>query len=74
MISLKTTTTFKVAALQMSVSEFVDALQKSYDASGWGAVMDRSDVIADAEELLRVAASFPVGTVLEKRGNAIVAR
>lgn len=74
MESLKGTTTFKVAALPISVPEFVDALQKSYELSGFGAFLDRNDAVAEATQLLQVADSFPVGTVLERRGNAIQAR
>jgi len=72
--SLMATTTFTVAARAMSVSDLADALERSYQASGWGSLLSRDGFIAEARELLELAAGFPVGTVLEKRGNAIRSR
>jgi len=68
------TTTFKVAALRMSVSDLADALERSYQESGWGNLLGRDAVLSEAKELLALAAGFPVGMVLEKRGNAIRSR
>ena len=74
MVSLRATTTFKVAVLPMSVQELVDALEHSYQASGWAAFLNRDDALAEARDLLEMADGFPVGAVLERRGNKIQCR
>ena len=74
MDSFMATTTFKVAALPMSVAELTDALERSYRASGWGAILNRDFAVTEATQLLELAAGFPVGTVLEKRGRRICSR
>ena len=76
---LKGTTTVTVSESQISYETFCDKIRKSY-LNSWGKLdkaelFDLEDAItAEIDDLLNIAASFPVGTVLEKRGNGLVAR
>jgi hypothetical protein len=71
--SLKSTTTIEVAERDLSRSEYEAAIMASYRKGGWvkdGATWD--DVLREtAGDLLRLAADFPVGAVLERRGARI---
>lgn len=72
--SRRATTTVLVAETDMTREDFVAAYRAAMNASGWGEFMDEADFYADADELLRIAAAAPVGTVLEKRGVNINTR
>lgn len=79
--SARATTTARVAELFASAAEYVEALRDSLRAHGWYegagpaevAAID-ADLEAVAGTLLDVAGTYPTGTVLERRGEAIDAR
>lgn len=76
-LSSKATTTFTVALWPKSEKEFLDYVLGALQDAGWLGGMDeagRAEMLKDARELLRIAALFPVGAVLEKRGSTIQQR
>lgn len=72
------TTTFKVVDLPMSEVEYSAQLTASLKAGGWDKLFEKNDlrelVAEDQKDLLRMAALFPVGLVIEKRGTKIQVR
>lgn len=78
MIGSKATTTFVVADLPVTREEYAVRLVESYEREGWRELMPANDFNAmideDVTELLRAAALFPVGAVLEKRLDDISVR
>ncbi len=70
--SHKSTTTVEVVDRDLTPEQFHQQLAKSFSDSGWG--LSDDDVKADADELLRLAACFPVGCVVEIRGKSIKER
>ncbi len=73
----KATTTFKVANLPLSKEEYTERIIQSGRDGGWVKDPDSEGVARfkeTAEELLTLAEGFPLGVVLEKRGNGIQAR
>ena len=71
----KATTTVKVVEMNISPDDYAQRIIDSDIAAGWGAgtgeeVADFCEAVkASAMDLLRIAADFKVGMVLEKRGN-----
>ncbi len=61
------TTTFKVSNFEGSEEQWRKLIEESYYRGGWKIAVDNA-------ELLRIAAKYPVGAVLEKRGNIIQQR
>ena len=72
MDSHKAGTTAKIVVSYMTVKEFVGYRRKSDKASGWN--QSAKEINEDCIELLRIADSFPVGTIIEKRGKKIQVR
>jgi hypothetical protein len=76
--SLKATTTFTIKDIDMTHKEYIDALIESEKKSGWITDdMSEADLLLfrdDAYELMRLAACYKEGVILEKRGNAIQVR
>jgi hypothetical protein len=72
MTTRKSGTTAEVTETGLTPELYRAVLQASLDAGGWG--MDAADVTAMADELLGIAAHFPVGTVVEHRGRTVQER
>lgn len=74
--SHKATTTFEVADLPMTKEELIKTLEVSLVGGGWYDAPEKATKHAteDANEIIRLSATFPVGAVLEKRGNQIQSR
>lgn len=76
----KATTTFEVQEQQLSDEEFRQRIETSLRSSGWiGQAWskpdeDRSMIDDEVASLLEIANHFPVGTILERRGDQIRAR
>jgi hypothetical protein len=66
----KATTTAKIADVKYSVDEYLRLFAESMKNAGW----KRPTMDAEACELLRIANDFPMGAVLEKRGNKVQLR
>lgn len=68
--SHKATTTFTVEERPITLKDLTAALDKSLREGGW---VDEGEDDAwareDAREIARIAAAFPVGAVIERRGN-----
>lgn len=71
----KMSTTMKVVDLPLTVDEFYAKIRKNYEEA-WGMTGPEydADIIRDAAELLRIAKCFPVGSIVEKRGNKFQTR
>jgi hypothetical protein len=85
MRNLKGTTTFKVADLPLTAEAYQKELLASFRRGLQGLpkkeidkaakeVLDDGTLQHESERLLKIAARFPVGTVLERRGNVIQPR
>lgn len=74
--SRKATTTFEVAELKITKADLIEILAASYMEAGFAKDIPaaKKAVKEDADELISLANSFPVGTVLEKRGNELKVR
>lgn len=72
MVTRKGTTTFRVMRLSITRKQFVHMVRSGYAKAGFS--LDDASVKEEADELLRLAAEFPVDAVLEKRGNRILVR
>ena len=71
----KATTTMKVVEKDMNMADLIAAVQESLKGGGW--VTDDSDkawAMEEAQELFRIADAFPVGAIIEKRGDDIQER
>lgn len=80
MRSDRATTTMKVVEIDITRDEFRAAIRDSLVGSGW-IKKDEADapehakwIDGDTDELLRLAACFDAGDVIEKRGEAINVR
>jgi hypothetical protein len=71
MTTLKATTTVRVKESDMTREQYIQMLVDSYKKGGWGGLIPSTEIHAEADELLRLAAAFPVGTVIEKRGDEL---
>ncbi|MDX6254633.1 MAG: hypothetical protein QOJ11_967 [Frankiales bacterium] len=67
------TTTAEVRDLPLSRSDVVIALAGYYDSAGYGPV-PRREVEREVDEVLRVIAEMPEGTILERRLDHIKPR
>ncbi len=68
----KATTTFKVVESDMTIREYTAAFIESDKASGFNSPVDL--LKQDAYLSLEMASSYPVGTVLGRRGNRFEVR
>jgi hypothetical protein len=71
----KATTTFKAAEVDIAPEAYLDLFVKFY-VEGWHQTPEEALKMAkdETEELLRLAAYFPEGRVLERRGNKVQTR
>jgi hypothetical protein len=76
MVSHKATTTFRVVELDATVQMLAQKLAEGLVEAGWYPTIEKAMPVAvdDARELARLAAVFPVGSVLEKRGDKVQVR
>jgi hypothetical protein len=73
--SHRSTTTAVVRDVPISIPEYVEAIRSSLEHGGWWPeVVDINGVVAMATELLILAQSYPVGTVLERRLDTVASR
>lgn len=72
------TTTFKVAEINLTKEKYFEKFMAFQVEFGWAAegIFEgvREFAEAEFEELIELANDFPVGLVLEKRGNTIQSR
>lgn len=78
MLAGRGTTTFTVEEKAMTKDAYASSIGDALRADGVirlvGPLETEEIVKRNAEGLLRIAAAFPVGTVLEKRGNTVLER
>lgn len=67
-------TTAEVVESPLDRAAFQTRLRESLTKGGYGELIDAATLRAFGEELLTLAEAFPVGTILERRGEEIVAR
>jgi len=73
--TFKATTTFKVEDRNITREDFIRALVQSLKKAGWLTIANNEKLVRDTvAELLTLAKSFPVGKVLERRGDKIQVR
>jgi hypothetical protein len=73
--SHKSTTTAGVIQKELTESQYLELYLRSRREAGWLKESDDcSWAEAEARDMLRIAAAFPVGAILEKRGNKVQAR
>ena len=82
--SSRATTTFRVALVDMTLDQYRQAIRASMERSGWISravdINERDEQETRAllddmiDELLETAREFPVGAILEKRGDVIQVR
>ncbi len=64
----------RVKHLPITRTEYVAMLTSSYEKSGFLPFMSETSIERNVDELLNLAAAFPVDRVIEKRGNKIQTR
>ncbi len=78
--SHKATTTARIIELPITKEQFVTELRTAYDSGGWASLFKDepaklNEMIEDeAAELLRIAAAFPRGRIIENRNIKIKTR
>jgi len=76
-VSGQGTTTFVIAESSLTASDLRQQIRALYQAEGWDKlVTPRAFTQAITSEIVflaQVTLTFPVGTVLEKRGNEVIA-
>jgi hypothetical protein len=73
--SHRSTTTAVVRDVPISTREYVEAIRSSLEHGGWWPdVVDTQEVVIMATELMNLAQSYPVGTVLERRLDTVATR
>ena len=73
--SFKSTTTFKVIEVDMTKEQYEEIILKSLQISYGNILTDINEfAMEDAKELLTLANVFPIGSILEKRGNKFIRR
>ena len=74
----KATTTMKVIQVERTREELTDALRDNYKEGGWynlmGAEPAEKSIRREVEDLIRLSEGFPVGSIVEKRGNKFQVR
>jgi len=74
----RATTTFAIVDLPVTRAEYREQMRQSSIREGWDKIIGDAEFEAmideDVGELLRIAAMFPVGSVLEKRLDQISLR
>lgn len=73
--SRKATTTAEVAYRQLTPEQYREAFHTSYVDAGFPDTPEaRQHAVEAADELRRIATSWPVGTVIERRGDTLSVR
>ena len=71
--SLKATTTMRITRTEITEQAYARAIKRAMDEGGWteliGEEKTRKQATLDARELLRIARTFPIDTIVEKRGD-----
>jgi hypothetical protein len=74
----KATTTMKVIQTEKTKEELANALRDNYKEAGWydlmGAESAEEHIVEEVKELIQITARFPIGCVVEKRGNKLQLR
>ena len=70
--TFRPTTTIKVAESDLTKQEYIDFIVDVKDKQGWGGPYERW--APEIDVLLGIAEQYPVGTVLERRGDIIQVR
>lgn len=70
--SHRATTTAQVAEVPLSREDYVEAIRSSMAMQGWGDCPDCAE--RDADELIEIAAGWPVGAVVERRLDVLSVR
>ena len=78
MKTLTGTTTAKIAVVDMTPETFRAHLREAFEGGGWAKAISAEELEAwlqsDSSELLRIAAHFSPGTIVEKRGDTFLTR
>jgi hypothetical protein len=78
LVSKKATTTVKVVMLEGGLPALQEAIRTFFNEAGWASMIESAElrylVRTDAEELTRLAAAFPLGSVVEIRGKEFITR
>jgi hypothetical protein len=78
LVSHKATTTVKVTMLEGGLPALQEAIRTFFTEAGWAGLMKSEElqeiIQTDAEELIRIAAAFPLGSVVEIRGEEFITR
>ena len=80
MDSAKATSTFQLEQREMTREQYIGALRDSMQRSGWidlaaeGGAEDESWITEQADEMLRLAAGFEPGDIVEVRGDDLRVR
>lgn len=69
---MKSTTTFRVAELPITMADYAAKIAESNVASGWN--LSDFHVAQETMDLVRIAEQFQENQILEKRGHQIVVR
>jgi hypothetical protein len=76
--SNSSTTTMKVVDLDITKEKLTEAVRGNYRKGGWYKLMGsegaEEHIKKEVEELIRVAGTFTVGNIVEKRGNKLQSR
>ena len=74
----KATTTMKVIQVEMTREELTDVLRDNYKEAGWydlmGAKSAEEHIGEEVKELILMTDRFPIGCIVEKRGNELQMR
>ncbi len=71
-MTAKGTTTMEVAELPIDVEDLTNLMVVSLKLGGWDALKDRAKDLA--QEMINAAEPFPVGAVVERRGDEFLTR
>lgn len=71
--SHKGSTTFKVVEKDITEKELRKMLKENLAKAGWGQISNRA-INSDVRGLIRLAEQFPVGSILERRGDDVLIR
>jgi hypothetical protein len=76
----KATTTATIEDRDITRAEFIGLMKKALEREGWyrpketESGLSNQEIEEEADELLSTAKAFPVGAIIEKRGNKLQVR
>ena len=70
----KGTTTFLTVEQEITESQLIEMVRQSLETGGWLKFMTADDVKEEARQILTLAKPFPVGSVVERRGDIVQQR